>query len=71
MPYALSKNTWTKPIIEKYEAPVTLSLNEWKKYISKGKHILYVSGGVIPGGIMTTAFGNSGAVYRGNVGRRY
>jgi len=71
MPYKLNKNSWSTGVVEKYEPPVTLPLNKWKKYISGGKHIMYGSGGVIPGGIITTAFGNSGAVYKGNVRHRY
>ena len=72
MSYKLNKNSWSSScVVEKYQLSVTLPLHKWEKYISDGKHILYGSGGIIPGGVMTTAFGNSGAVYKGKVSRRY
>lgn len=74
MSYALSKNTWTykyEATVEEYGGPVTLPLNEWQKYVASGKHILYGSGGIIPGGTTTTAFGNSGSVYKGLVRQGY
>ena len=52
---------------EKYGGPVTLPLNKWRKYVASGKNTLYGSGGVIPGGTVTTAFGGNGAVFAGTV----
>lgn len=80
MDYCQSKNTWTglKPynvngpsssqsIRERYGGPVTLPLNEWREYVASGKNTLYGSGGVIPGGTVSTPFGGGGAVYAGTV----
>ncbi len=68
MPYTKLKNTWaSKQTIEAYSGPVTMSLPEWNKYVSSGFNVLYGSGGVIPGGTIQTAGGNSGAVYAGHV----
>lgn len=65
-PYNLSGKTK-----ENYSGPVTLSLPEWKEYVASGKNILYGSGGIIPGGTIQTAGGNSGAVYSGLVRQGY
>ena len=79
MPYQLSKNTWlgvetynvnvpnTQNSIENYGGPVTLSLPAWRQYVAQGKNVLYGSGGVIPGGTVSTPFGGGGAVFAGNV----
>lgn len=58
-----------KPILinEGYGGPVTLPLDQWREYVVSGKNTLYGSGGVIPGGTMTTPFGGNGAVFAGNV----
>lgn len=58
-------------LLELYVPPVTLSYPQWVQYVSSGKNVLYGSGGVIPGGTVQTAFGGSGAVYRGNVRQGY
>lgn len=79
MDYKKLKDTWSglKPYdlkgkdVEEYAGPVTLSFPEWQNYVSSGKHILYGSGGVIPGGTMRTPFGLSGAVYSGRVRSGY
>jgi hypothetical protein len=55
---------------ENYVPPVTLSLPEWRNYIASGNNVLLGSGGVIPGGIVSTPFGG-GAVYRGRVRQGY
>lgn len=78
--YCRSKDTWTglnpysvngvrrnRSIAERYGGPVTLPLNEWQEYVASGKNTLYGSGGVIPGGTMSTPFGGNGAVFAGNV----
>lgn len=66
MPYVLLKDTYTYPkTVEHYGGPVTLSLPEWQQYVAKGYNTLLP--GVIPGGTMQTAGGNSGAVYSGHV----
>ena len=76
--YALSKNTWiglcqnnTNSVryesIENYGGPVTLSMNEWRDYLAKGNNVLLGSGGVIPGGTVSTPFGGGGAVFAGHV----
>ena len=44
-----------------YQAPVTLSLPEWRKYVAEGKNTLYGSGGIIPGSTF------SGNIYKGHV----
>jgi len=77
MEYCQSKYTWTglkhysvngpRFTKEKYSGPVTLPLNEWKDYVASGKNTLYGSGGVIPGGTVSTPFGGGGAVYSGTV----
>ena len=80
MNYCLNKNIWkglktyslngptsTQSVKEKYGGPVTLPLNEWREYVASGKNTLYGSGGVIPGGTMSTPFGGGGAVYAGTV----
>ena len=56
-----------KIIGEGYGGPVTLPLDQWREYVASGKNTLYGSGGVIPGGTMTTPFGGNGAVFAGNV----
>jgi hypothetical protein len=85
MEYNNIKNTWSgishynlngpqkinKPSQENYSGPVTLSLPEWKNYVASGKHVLYGSGGVIPGGTVSTPFGGGGAVYSGHVRQGY
>jgi len=70
--YALDRRESTKGrLLELYVPPVTLSYPQWVQYVSSGKNVLYGSGGVIPGGTIQTAFGGSGAVYRGNVRQGY
>ena len=67
--YAVLKNTWLKPVpieIESYEPRVTMSLPEWKDYISDGKNVLYGSA-IIPNGSVNNGIEN-GAVYNGHVG---
>ena len=56
---------------ENYAGPVTLSLPEWQEYVASGANTLEGSGGVIPGGTVQTAGGNSGAVYSGHVFQGY
>lgn len=77
MNYARLKNTWNgsvsyghqtkKTIKECYTPPVTMSYQDWIKYISTGNNILLGSGGIISSGTMQTAGGQSGAVYKGKV----
>lgn len=78
MNYSLNKNIWQGiapynlngnllPIShEGYGGPVTLSLPEWRKYVADGNNTLLGSGGVIPGGTVSTPFGGN-AVYAGSV----
>ena len=47
---------------EEEYAPVTLSLPEWRQYVSSGMNTLLGSGGVIPGGTI-----GGGAVISGRV----
>jgi len=68
--YFVLKNTWLKPEcnnIESYEPRVTMSLPEWRDYISDGKNVLYGSA-IIPNGSVNTGIEN-GAVYNGQVGQ--
>ena len=53
-------------ILEDYN-PITMPLNEWQEYVASGQNTLQLSGGVIPSGTEQTGFGNSGAVFKGNV----
>jgi hypothetical protein len=66
-PYSLNGPISTQSVKEKYGGPVTLPLDEWREYVASGKNTLYGSGGVIPGGTMSTPFGGGGAVYAGTV----
>ena len=50
---------------EGYEAPVTLSLPEWRDYVAAGKNTLY-AGAIVPAGTEGPGWGSS-AVYRGHV----
>jgi len=47
--------------IEFYEAPVTLSLPAWRRYVGNGYNTLY-GGAIVPGGTE-----ENGAVYSGHV----
>ena len=76
MSYQLAKNTWLgvethnvngTDTVENYGGPVTLSLPAWRQYLAQGKNVLYGSGGVIPGGTVSTPFGGGGAVFAGHV----
>ena len=79
MNYTTLKNTWNgsvsygyqpkKIIKECYTPRVTMTYRDWIRYISTGNNILLGSGGVIPSGTIQTAGGQSGAVYKGQVGR--
>lgn len=71
--YTKINNTWSGLTrynlngkqIEKYQAPVTLSLPEWQNYVASGKNTLY-AGAIVPGGTEGPAWGSS-AVYSGHV----
>lgn len=68
MPYKKLKDCWTpKNSVEHYTPPVTMSLPEWRQYISSGNNVLLGSGGVIPNGTVNIPFGGNGAVYSGHV----
>ena len=75
MNYATMKNVWCKQepytfvvyIHENYEPPVTLSMSEWRNYISEGKNVLYASA-IIPGGTNNMGWTGNG-VYKGNVSK--
>lgn len=60
-----SDGAWSVPYYELYGGPVTLSPIEWRQYIISGKHILYGSGGIIPGGTYNHPYG--GTIYKGHV----
>ena len=74
MNYSQLKDTWLCPCnkvripapFEEYEAPVTLSLPEWRDYVASGKNTLY-AGAIIPGGTEQVPWGGGGAVYSGHV----
>jgi hypothetical protein len=69
MNYSQLKDTWSCPFkrsLEEYEAPVTLSLPEWRDYVASGKNTLY-AGAIIPGGTEQVPWGGGGAVYSGHV----
>jgi hypothetical protein len=51
--------------------PVTMPLNKWSKYVSEGKNVVELSGGVIPSGTEQTPGGLNGAVIKGNVNQGY
>lgn len=83
--YCNAKDVWTglqpyntvgpkslakRVIKEEYTPLVTLSLHEWRDYISSGNHIILGSGGVIPGGRIQTAFGGKGPL-KGHVRQGY
>lgn len=68
--YKQLKNTWVN-CKENYAGPVTLSLPEWKNYVSSGNSTLLGAGGVIPGGTVQTPFGGNGTVYSGHVRQGY
>jgi hypothetical protein len=61
----------TNQVTEEYTPPITLSLPEWKQYVSSGNNVLLGSGGVIPGSTIQTPFGGKGVVYKGNVRQGY
>lgn len=48
-------------ILEDYSPPITLSLPEWRHYVSEGENTLY-GDAIIPGGTE-----ENGAVYSGHV----
>ena len=52
---------------EDYVPPVTMSLPEWQKYVSRGDNVLLGSGGVIPGGPSQIGWGGGGSVDKGHV----
>ncbi len=78
MEYSKLENTWSGlksynlngKYIEKYGGPVTMSLNDWRDYVSSGRNTLEGAGGIIPSG--RTQSGWTGqAVYSGHVRQGY
>jgi hypothetical protein len=77
MSYSTAKDCWSglsrydlsgkKTLIEEYVPRVTLSLQEWQKYIEKGSNVLLP--GIIPNGTVQTMGGLQGAVYTGTQGK--
>ena len=63
--YKQLRDTWT--VQEEYAPKITMSMPEWRQYVSSGMNVLEGSGGVIPSGTIQTGYGGSGAVYRGTV----
>lgn len=52
---------------DNYASPkVTISMPEWRKWITSGKNTLY-GDAIIPGGTVNTGWGGNGAVYAGHV----
>jgi len=63
--YKKIKDTWI--VTEEYAPKITMSIPEWRQYMSSGMKVIEQSGGVIPSGTIQTGFGGGGSVYSGNV----
>lgn len=71
--YKRLRNTWKGLVNESkttefYVPPVTLSLPEWRNYLSKGHNTLY-GDAIIPGGTLNSGWMSGNSVYAGTVGK--
>tara|TARA_B110000908_G_C9848117_1_gene268671 strand:- start:105 stop:359 length:255 start_codon:yes stop_codon:yes gene_type:complete len=75
--YGKLRNTWSglekynlngkDKNVEFYVPPVTLSLPQWRNYVSNGYNTLY-GDAIIPGGTVNSGWMSGNSVYSGTVG---